>query len=386
MLSTITFKPTLNRNGYTTKEGQRNIVISVYMIGSKERVTINTHIRVNPSDFKYGKIQPSEPNYDLLNKKIGRMTRKLMEYEDEMASNGIEPTPRKIKEAFKNKVSRSATIREFVDSVIMTDSKRADSTKGGYQSLCKSLDDYRPNTRLDEVTHDFIERYRSHLLESGLMENTSIGRLKLLRCVFTEADKRNLIKDDPFKHVVIGNMKPKEAYLTMADIKKLEKVELSEKDSRIRDLFCLSCYSGLRFSDLITLEEAEIKNGILRKKMYKTKKYVSIPLKTLFWGKGMDIINRYPDIRVLSHCVSCNSTANKKIKEIAQKAGVKRYVSFHVGRKSCSTNLSMMGMPIQNITSILGQSRVRTTLQHYTFDKDKAAEKAAKKMFKKKDV
>lgn len=382
MLSNITYKASLNRNGYRSKDGLRHVVITVYCPLTKERVTVNTHVRVREADFSYGMVQPSEPNHDLFNRKISRAIRRLMEYEDEMAAAGTNPTPRKIKEAYKTNVSKSATLREFVDSVIMTDSKRSESTRSGYHNLCKAVDEFRHNTRLDEVDHDFVERFRSSMMNKGLGENTAIGRLKLLRCVFNEAIKRGVVTDDPFKFITIGNMKPKEVYLTMAEIGRIERVKLSRKDDKVRDLFLLACYSGLRWSDLHTLEEAEIKGGIMRKRMYKTKKYVTVPLKTLFWGKGLDIINKYPNIRILSKCVSCNSTFNKKIKEIAHKAGVKRDVSAHWGRKSCSTNLSLMGMPIQNITSILGQSRTRTTETHYTFDKDLAAEKMSKKLFK----
>lgn len=382
MLSTITYKASLNRNGYTTDEGLRHIVINIYSPLTKERVTVNTHIRVRESDFKYGKVQPTDPNHDIYNRKIARRIRRLMEYEEEMESSAITTTPRKIKEAWKNRVSKSATLGELVDGIIRPSVSRSKSTKDGYVNLVKSVEEFRPNTRLDDLNYDMIERYRAYMINKGLAENTAIGRLKLLHSLVEEAKKRNLVADDPFKFVVIGNMRPKEATVTMAEIARLEKLKLTGKEEKVRDLFLLGCYCGLRFSDLTSLEEAEIKNGILRKKMYKTKKYVTIPIGTLFWGKGLEIIRKYPDIKKLSHCVSCNSTFNRLIKEIALKAGIKKPLSCHYSRKACATNLSIMGMPLQNITSILGQSRTRTTEVHYTFDKEKAAEKMSRKMFK----
>lgn len=382
MLSTITYRASLNRNGYKADDGLRHIVITIYSPLTKERITVNTHIRVRESDFRYGRVQPSEPNHDLYNRKIARRIRRLMEYEEDMESENITATPRKIKEAWESRVSKSATVGEMVEGVIMPSAKRTESTKEGYRNLAKSMEEFRPNTKINDLNYDIIEKYRSWMVGRGLSENTAIGRLKLLHSLVEEARKRNLVADDPFKFVVIGNMKPKEATVTMAEIARLERLKLTGREEKVRDLFLLGCYCGLRFSDLTTLEEAEIRNGILKKKMRKTKKWVTIPIGTLFWGKGLEIIEKYPDIRKLSRCVSCNSTFNRMIKEIAAKAGIKKALSCHYSRKACSTNLSLMGMPLQNITSILGQTRSSTTERYYTFDKEKAAAKMSRKMFK----
>lgn len=384
MISTLIFRPTLNRNGYVTKDGKRTIVISIYMTGTRERAVVNTHIRVRPVDFLCGKVQPTDPNHDLINRKVTRRIRRLMEYEDELEASGTVPTPRRVKEAYDSRVSKSATISEMVESVIVPSVGRSRSTKESYRTLAKSFDEFRKGTTMQDLSHDIIERYRAFLtVDKGLAENTAIGRLKTLHSLCEEARKRDVMPGDPFRFITIGNMKPKVAFLSLADIARIERLELDGRHAKVRDLFLLGCWTGLRWSDLFTLEEAVIKNGVLKKTMYKTKRQVAVPIRTLFWGKGMDIISRYPDIRELSHCVSCNSTANRLIKEIAAAAGIKKTVSFHIARKSCSTNLSLMGMPIQNITSILGQSRTRTTETYYTFDRDRAAEKATKKLFRK---
>lgn len=384
MLSTITYKAALNRNGYQTNDGMRHVVIIIYSPLTKEKISVNTHIKVKASDFRYGKVQDTEPNHDIYNRKIARRIRKLMEYEDDFESNGINPTPRRVKEAYDSRVSKSATISEMVESVIVPSVGRSQSTKESYRTLAKSFDEFRKGTTMQDLSHDIIERYRAFLtVDKGLAENTAIGRLKTLHSLCEEARKRDAIPGDPFKFITIGNMKPKVAFLSLSEIARMERLNLDGRLAKVRDLFLLGCYSGLRWSDLSTLEESVIKNGVMKKTMYKTKRQVAVPIRTLFWGKGMDIICRYPDIRELSHCVSCNSTANKIIKEIAAMAGIKKTVSFHIARKSCSTNLSLMGMPIQNITSILGQSRTRTTETYYTFDKDHAAEKATKKLFRK---
>jgi len=384
MISTITFRPVLSRNGYVAADGTRAVVVSIYMAGTGERATVNTHVRVRQEDFRYGKVQPTDPNYDLLNRKVARIVRRLMEHEDELEAAGAAPTPRRVKEAYLSRVSRSATVAEMVEAVIVPSAGRSASTKESYRTLARSFEEFRPHTTMQELSHDMIERYRAFLIDGkGLAENTAIGRLKALHALCEEARKRDAMPGDPFRFITIGNMRPKVAFLSLAEIARMERLELAGRQARVRDLFLLGCYTGLRWSDLSTLEEATVRNGVLRKTMHKTKRQVAVPIRSLFWGRGMDILCRYPDVRELSHCVPCNSTANRVIKEVAAMAGIGKAVSFHVARKSCATNLSLMGMPIQNITSILGQSRTRTTEAHYTFDRDHAAEKATKKIFRK---
>lgn len=150
------------------------------------------------------------------------------------------------------------------------------------------------------------------------------------------------------------------------------------------DLFMLGCWTGLRWSDLSTLERAEIKNGVLRKTMCKTNNDVVIHVSTLFWGKGLAIINKYSsNIKRLSH-VTSNATANRMIKAIAKKAGVNKDVSFHWARKSCSSNLQLLGMTVEEISSILGHRENAVTKTHYLFSQEQSIVKQSKKIFRNK--
>lgn len=381
MISTITYKATLNRNGYATGNGLRHIVITIYSPLTKERVTVNTHIRIRAEDWRYGKVQPTDENYDLLNRKIARIIRRLMEYEDEMEQAGATPTPRKIREAMAVGVSRSATVGEFVGAVIEP-STRSKQTKASYQTLAREIERYDRNVRMDSVSHDWIERWRAAMVRAGLSENTIKGRLKQLHCLTQEAMKRDLLRQDPFRWVVIGNMTPKREFLTKAEIRKLERARLTGKEAKVRDLFLLAVYTGLRWSDLVTLNEADICGGIIRKRMYKTKRDVVIPVKTLFWGKGQTIIDRYQPITRLCKCVKCNSTGNRIIQAIAERLGIKKKVHFHLARKTCSTMLSQLGLPTSDISTILGHAKMETTQKYYIFGKEEAMMKGAERVFR----
>ena len=159
-------------------------------------------------------------------------------------------------------------------------------------------------------------------------------------------------------------------------------MKLKGKEEKIRDIFLLACFSGLRWGDLSSLEEATIENGILSKQMHKTNFWVHIPIDTLFWGKGRKIIDKYPNIKTLSHCC-CNTTANRVLKELGERAGIKKKIYMHLGRKTCSNMLNQMGMSIQDISAILGHTKIDVTCKHYIFDNGERLNKTAMNIFKK---
>ena len=286
-----------------------------------------------------------------------------------------------LKTAVKTGVRSNATIREFSDSVIKG-SDRKKATIRSYQYLCNDIEQEYGNLTLDDISHDWIEKYRMKMRNQHLSENTIKGRLKALRCLVNEALKRNLITDDPFKFITIGNMTARIGYLDADDIKKLENLKLKGKEEKIRDIFLLACFSGLRWGDLSSLEEATIENGILSKQMHKTNFWVHIPIDTLFWGKGRKIIDKYPNIKTLSHCC-CNTTANRVLKELGERAGIKKKIYMHLGRKTCSNMLNQMGMSIQDISAILGHTKIDVTCKHYIFDNGERLNKTAMNIFKK---
>ena len=377
----MTIRATLSRNGHTNNDGTRTVVIEIYSRATKERTTMTTGIRVNDNDFLYGRVLDSHPDHDLLNSKVRRLIRRLMEHEDDMERKGITPTPRSLKDAITKNISSSATLKDFTMSVVESDSSRCLNTKRAYRYMVADIEKEFGEVRVSDVTYDLVIRWREIQRKKGLSENTIKGRLKALRCIMEQARLRDVILKNPFDRIQIGNIGARVAFLTPAEIKRLERLELKGRDRRIRDMFLLSCVTGLRFGDIITLHEAEIRNGMLRKTMNKTHHEILLPVDRLFYGKAMEIINAYPDIRQLYKRIS-NTTVNRTLKELAKKARIKKRVYFHEARKSFCQMLSDMGMPLPDISLLMGHLDTRTTRNHYLANESKRITKSVNKIFK----
>src|SRR5690606_2192739 len=123
--------------------------------------------------------------------------------------------------------------------------------------------------------------------------------------------------------------------------------------AKVRDVFCFSCVTGLRFSDLAQLRREHIKDGFIRLTVTKTKEPLEVPLTAY----AAEILSRYPrQIKCLPTISS--QKFNRYIKALCEYAGIKeeieivRYkgakresvvfpkyklVSAHTGRKTFAT-------------------------------------------------
>lgn len=377
-LSKIRYRLCYSYSGRLNKDGMAPIALECRQ--DDRKMYISSKVLVYPNQWKRGMVV-NHDNASKLTAYLIRWRNGIEELELDMLLKGRQVTLYQLRDAIRTGVKTSATLKEFTESVIIPDSSRCAGTKRAYHYLVSSLENEYGKIKVQDLTYDFITRYRETMRRKGLSENTIKGRLKSLRCILEEARLRNIIDSNPFDSITIGNMTPRVEYLERKDVEKLERLKLTGREEKVRDLFTFSCYTGLRFSDLSTLEEAELKDGILRKKMKKTRQYVSIPIATLFWGKALRIWQKYPDITELSHAAS-NTTFNKMIKDIGRKAGVKKRLHCHVGRKAFSNMLNIMGMDRADIKTLMGHTQEKTTSMFYIFNDNERTKKSVKKLFK----
>ena len=365
MLTAINYNITLCRNGYSNRQGLRQLVIELRQDG--QRRTLNTHLHVSPNDFNAGRVQPTNPDHDLLNRRLRRTLRRLMELEDEMTDAGQQPTPDRLIDAYRHNLTPSATISEWVASVI-TPSARKESTKGLYRTLATSIEAFAPGLRLRDINYDLLQRWQNWMrTQQHLGENTIIIRMKTLRCLVSEAVKRDVIgyDSDPFRRIRIPEMKARREHLTMQELQQLEQTPIADRHlSHIRDAFLFCCYTGLRWGDFRSLSTASLSGQLLVVSQHKTGHSLRIPLDTLFGGKPARLLQRYQTPEQLA-AVGDNKEANKDLRQVAQLAAISKHLHWHLARHTCATLLNQRGLRMQEIQYILGHQRQATTERHY---------------------
>lgn len=247
--------------------------------------------------------------------------------------------------------------------------------------------------KIGSLDADWIEDFQDYLLSDvGNSSSTVRKKLQRLKGMTDWLLKGGNINSDPFRTVekVKREKINSKVKLSFDQIKAIENLSL-EKGSRlwhVRNYFMYSFYNaGIRFGDLCTLKWSNLVDGRLKYGMGKTGRKKSIkqapPMQQIldYYRTGnkdpesyiFPILERiYSDpMKLRKRISSKNVQANKRLKVIAEMAGIEANVSFHVSRHSFAHYALKKGMSLYAISKALGHSQLRVTEEYIkSFDEE----------------
>lgn len=357
MINKIRYRLVFNRAHRLNKRGEGLIEIECSQQG--RRIYFSTHTYCEPEQFKNGGVV-NMPNADGLNYALYLMKQDVERVELEYIKRGVPVSLPMLKEAVREHISPAAKLSDFGTQVV-EQSERKELTKLNYQTLLNNIERFRKGTLLTDIDYQFVVSYDKWLRESGIMHNTRISRLRLLRALLNEAVKRDIITVNPFNRFRIQQMVSKKGYITKEQLLKLERLNLKGAEDRVRDAFLIGCYTGLRFSDVTSLRPEHIQDGWLVKKMVKTGFIVEIPISDLFDGKMLVLIEKYGNIDKLTKSLGSNSSVNKVLRGILDRIGADAKITFHSSRHTFATLLGQRDTKLTTIQKLLGHQKLQTT-------------------------
>lgn len=202
--------------------------------------------------------------------------------------------------------------------------------------------------------------------------NPAIKYLSNFRKIVNRCLRNGWLQKDPFHGFKMTKREVERSALTELELEAITALSFPVERLRlVRDIFLFSCYSGLAYADVSKLKRSEIIVGIdgekwLVSKRQKTDVSARIPL----LPPALKIIEQYSDHpqcllqnRVLP--ILSNQKMNAYLKEIADKAGIHKNLTFHIARHTFATTVTLSnGVPIETVSKMLGHRSLRTT-QHY---------------------
>ncbi|MBO5729122.1 MAG: site-specific integrase [Paludibacteraceae bacterium] len=358
MLRKIRYKLVFNRSYRLNKRGEG--LIEIECTQQKRRIYFSTHVYVKPENFSHGAVIET-PNADSLNYVLYKMVQEVEQVELEYIKRGVEVHLPMLKEAVRSHISPAAKLTDF-GSQVVGQSERKNLTKMNYQTLLNNIERFRKGTLITDIDYQFLVSYDKWLRDSGIAHNTRISRLRLLRALLNEARKRDIIHVNPFDRFRIQQMVSKKGFLTVEQLHKLEKMTLKGYEAKVRDAFLIGCYTGLRFSDIVTLRNEHFNKGWLTKKMAKTGYVVEIPVAELFSGKLLLLLEKYNgNIERVTKSLGSNASVNKTLRSILDRINVDPKITFHSSRHTFATHLGQSGVQLTTIQKLLGHQKLQTT-------------------------
>ena len=353
-------------NGKKQLNKQGTALVQVEASLSQRKVYFKTNIYLKPEHWDRRTSQIIvHPQADDLNSMLFEFVLHLQGVELALWKRGVPATLSLLKDAMKKNRPVNVTFPVFAKEYVQH-SDRRESTKENLYTTITVLQEFRPGLDFKDITYTFLKDFEAYLREKGNGVNTVAKHLRQLRTLINEAINQGYIHADayPFRKFKIKQEKGRHEFLTPDELRKLEKIEISDKKLRhALDAFLFCCYVGLRFSDFCQLSPANFIKINGKKWLYfksiKTGIELRIPLHLLFEGKALAILERYSIEEFAS--LGSNSEVNKALSVIAGMARIKKHVTYHTARHTCATLLIHQGVPITTVQKLLGHTSVKTT-------------------------
>ncbi|WP_171972459.1 site-specific integrase [Mucilaginibacter polytrichastri] len=267
----------------------------------------------------------------------------------------------------------------------------ADSTKRIHKTHLAILKEFQATRRkpitFEDVTLDFYNDFKDHLTTVRKYSTNSIGKhIRTLKGILSDATEtgKNTKLDFRSKRFLAPTEEVDNVYLNPTELTILYNYDLSQTPrlERVRDLFLVGCWTGLRFSDFNSISSKNIKDRYINIKTQKTGKEVVIPVHPTV----SEIIKRYDGKTENSLPLPIsNQKMNDYLKEIGKLVGfteiIKRertkagkgvvinipkfkHLTTHTARRSFATNAYNMGVPTLTIMAITGH-KTETSFMKY---------------------
>lgn len=236
----------------------------------------------------------------------------------------------------------------FIDffSDICHDINIKDSTRKNYFRTLDTLKEYAPAARFCNIDKAFVCGYELFLLSLKMRANTIIKHMKHLKKAFHQACRKGYLKlsiEELFSLCSVKQEKTFKESLTSKELLILyqylqtEFETMADREKEILAGFLFSCLTGLRYSDICSVEYSNIKR--IRNKrwlfltMKKTGQKVFVPIEQMFSGRALGIMRLFHRTRGKLFHMPSNAVCNRIIKRIYKKLfRGKKNISFHTGR------------------------------------------------------
>jgi len=356
------------RTDSTNIDGSNSLYLSYTFKRTVKKFQLG--IKVMPKNWNKNKIEVRTSDRDFLykNRTIRMHAQKAGDIINKYFMENKLLTIEEFTHQFKGATATSS-IFDYIDTEIKTFTHSA-GTLANYIKQTSKLKSFKEEINFSEIDNLFLKKYDYFLKETrGNNENTRIASMNFLRQIINKAKKAGVTDIKPFEFYKVGTMKGNRDHLTKSEIDKLENLlkenSLLQTEIDVLEYFLFSCYTGLRYSDILTFKYSDIQTdiidgveyGFIVKTMQKTQKTTDIPI--LSFAYKFIKPSTVPNQKVFK--VQTNQATNRTLKRIMQIVGINKVISFHCARHTIGTTGIDLGVPIEVISRILGHSQIKET-------------------------
>lgn len=359
------------------RNGEAPIMVRITVNGERAQLATHHSVMSDKWDSCRGRVKGRSTEARQINHSLSMIYSRIMLCYDRLLSTSEPPTAFRIKDMYLGGDKGRQMVLEFFRSYIdefksMVGVSRSVSSYYKYRCVyklfaeflaerhrCDDLPFYRLDRRFITDFHAFISG------KARFKHNTIWVYMTALKHLLMQARSRGYLHCNLFMNYRLRSEFVQRSYLSLDEVRRIMSLDIRNESMRlVRDLFVFSCYTGLSYIDIRNLRFDNLQS--IDNEMWintsrcKTGTAVGVRL----FDITLSIIARYTqhERRGCIFRVPSNGYCNSSLREIMRMAGIDRHITFHSGRHTFATSITLsQGVGIETISKLLGHKNIRTT-------------------------
>ncbi len=363
----------MDKSIFTIKENTASSSIWVRFYIGKQRLTWSTNIKVLPEHFDTvsGRVLSKDRKYKDKNLILSNIESRVDDIFVKFRLNGRPLTKELFLKAYNRPSDYNDFFQYFEKYIRKTRITIEDSTAGVHRSVMKKLKAYKPDLTFGDINYEFLNCYFHYLRKKlGLSESSAYKNIGIIKKYIRAALREGYMDIDPFAEFRVKKVKSTSfTYLTETEIAALLRLyhsdELDSKRRAILRFFLWMCFSSQHVTDARRTNIEDIRDGHLH--YYRVKLRNSKP-ELLRIPVSKPLAALYEEARggrtsgPLFTDIPSDQKINRRLKEIAQIAGIPKTITCKTGRHTFATYFLAKTQQITTLQNLLGHSNISETM------------------------
>lgn len=268
-------------------------------------------------------------------------------------------TPFKLKKELIEDLPRVNFCAFFENALQNEKPKLKHSTYKKIKGILSKLKKYDDMIIFSDMSLNWFERYRTYLYKIGNKKTTVNSNIKVIKKFVRIALKSGIKIPCNIDDIKIGSTAGSRVALDSQEVIRLQKYFYSdfvnERHQLIVGYFLFSCFTGLRFTDVMNLTRDHVLQDYIQFTAEKVNKTQTITLnnsvKKIIYHNEKLFVDKFS-----------NEHINRELKIIAKNLGICKTVTFHVSRHTFATSFLRAGGKIEKLQQLLGHSDLRMVM------------------------
>ncbi|MCB5284657.1 MAG: site-specific integrase [Candidatus Cloacimonetes bacterium] len=213
-----------------------------------------------------------------------------------------------------------------------------------------------------QIDYSFCRSFVDFML-TKVSPNTAHVYYGTFKAALNQAVLEGIIQSNPGNAIKIKRQQLETNYLTLRELKILR--ESLCNHPVIKTAFIFSCFTGLRYSDIVTLEWKDIEDGALIKRQEKTKTFVRVKLAETaleILEEQKILAEEYPHDKIFE--LPVNHYTNEMLRLWINMCGINKKITFHCARHTFATMCLTHGIDIYTVSKLIGHHDVANTQRY----------------------